>query len=352
MYDSVKNCKRAGIIGTGWIAELHAMALAKLNIPIVAVVGHNEEKTRDFAKKWNIPIYGRETKILYSAEVDVVHICTPPAAHYRQIKEALSHKKHVFCEKPLCLEPEEAVELASLAEKEAIPCAVGFNVRYYQACQKAREIVSSPDFGKVLLIHGSYLQEFGAEPAMWSWRYEDKLHAVTEIGSHWLDLSRYISGKELVAVSALFDTFHPMRYKEGNSLYCETAAGREAVAVPSEDAAVINLRFDGGAIGSLVLSELSHGRGNRLALEITGEKQSLWWNSEESGCLFLAEKGKTPMKYCFDDGFEDTFVEILRSFYENNACMNYPSFADGRDNVLLCHAFWRSNKENSCWVEV
>ena len=114
--DSVKNCKIAGIIGTGWIAELHARALTALNVPIAAVVGRDGEKTRIFAGKWNIPIYGTETEILYAAKLDVVHICTPPASHYAQIKEAFSHKKHVFCEKPLCLEPNEAVELAALAE--------------------------------------------------------------------------------------------------------------------------------------------------------------------------------------------------------------------------------------------
>lgn len=347
----MKNCKKAGIIGTGWIAELHAEALKKLNIPIAAVVGHDAERTKAFAQRWNIPVYGTKTEILYTADVDTVHICTPPAAHYDQIKEAIFHKKHIFCEKPLCLDPNQAAELADFAEREGLHCAVGFNVRFYQACQKAREIVSDPAFGKILLIHGSYLQEFGAEPTQWSWRYEDKMHAVTEIGSHWLDLSSYISGKKVVAASALFDNFHPLRYKDGNALYCEKAKGREEVAVPSEDVAAIHLRFEDGTIGSVVLSELSHGRGNRLFLEITGEKQSLWWNSEEKGRLFLAEKGKNPVEYHFDDCFEDTFVEILRTFYGSNPS-RCPNFADGRNNVMLCHALWCSNKANSCWLEV
>lgn len=347
----MKNCRKAGIIGTGWIAELHAKALAELNIPIAAVIGHNAEKARAFAEKWNIPIYGTKTESLYAADVDAVHICTPPASHYEQIKEAISHRKHVFCEKPLCLDPEQATELATLAERESLICTVGFNVRYYQACQKAREIVSSSNFGKVLLIHGSYLQEFGAEPAQWSWRYEDKMHAVTEIGSHWLDLCRYISGKKINAVSALFDSFHPLRYKDGNELYCEAAEGRGEVTVSSEDVALVNLRFEGGAIGSVVLSELSHGRGNRVFLEITGEKQSLWWNSEDNDRLFVAEKGKIPTEYRFDDSFEDTFVEILRRFYRGEI-FRCPSFADAKDNVLLCQALWHSNQENSRWVEV
>ena len=347
--------KSVGIVGTGWIAEVHAKILKDLGIPVGVVIGHNREKTKKFADRWGIPVSGTEPELLYAPEVFAVHLCTPPGMHYEQIKDLLAHKKHIFCEKPLCLSPEEAQELASLAEKAEVCCQIGFNVRFYAACQKAREVVSDSDFGRVLLIHGSYLQEFGAEPAQWSWRYEDRLQAVTEIGSHWLDLSQYISGKKVLAVSAQFDNFHPNRYKKDGCLYNREVPGGEAVSVPSEDVALINLRYEGGAIGAVVLSELSHGRGNRLSLEITGEKQSLWWNSEEHQRLFVASKGEGIKEYRFDDEFEDTFAEIMRGFYcavEGNDLKNLPDFVTGRDNVLLCHAIWRSAKENSNWVEM
>lgn len=346
---------KAGIIGTGWIAELHAQTLRSLGIEICAVVGRSEEKTRFFAEKWEISSYGTDAALLYDTEVGCVHVCTPPAQHYSLIKDLLNHRKHVLCEKPLCLEARKATELAALAQEQGLVCAVGFNVRSYLACQKAREIVKSQEFGRVLLIHGSYLQEFGAPPAQWSWRYEDKMHAVTEIGSHWLDLAQYISGKRVTAVSAQFDGFHPLRYQKDGTLYTEPAKDRTEICIPSEDVALLSLRFEDGAVGSVVLSELSHGRNNSLSIEITGEKQSLWWNSEDNGRLFLAQKGEQLRTLFFEDDFIYTFRRLISKVYETvdkGGSADYPSFAEGRDNVLLCDAAWQSARENSRWVEV
>ncbi len=346
---------KAGLIGTGWIAELHAQTLQTLGIEISTVVGHTEEKARLFAEKWGIPSYGTDAALLYGKEVDCVHICTPTMQHSSLIKNLLEHRKHVLCEKPLCLDTEEAKQLAALAQKRACVCTVCFNVRFYLACQKAREIVCSPEFGRVLLIHGSYLQEFGVSPTQWSWRYEDKMHAVTEIGSHWLDLAQYISGRRITAISAQFDRFHPLRYQKDGHLYTEPAEDRAEISVPSEDVALLHLRFEDGAIGSVVLSELSHGRNNRLSIEITGEKQSLWWNSEDNGRLFLAQKGEACKTFLFEDDFLDTFRRLFSKVYETvdrGEATCYPSFTEGRDNVRLCDAAWQSAKENSCWVEV
>lgn len=102
---------------------------------------------------------------------------------------------------------------------------VNFNVRFHTACQAARKAVQAPDFGRVLLIHGSYLQEFGALPAPVDWRMNPQLagrmHAVTEIGSHWMDLAQWISARRITAVSAQFDHFHPTRYAENGVMHAQ-----------------------------------------------------------------------------------------------------------------------------------
>ncbi len=344
----------AGIIGLGWIGEIHAQALKEKGIELRAVVGRDPVRTKAFAEKWNVPYYGTSTHCLYEAAVDCVHICTPPDSHFELIRELLAHGKHILCEKPLCLENTEAQALAALAEKEKLVCAVGFNVRYYLACQKAKELVQSPAFGRVLLIHGSYLQEFGANPARWSWRYAHKLHAVTEIGSHWLDLAQYISGQRVTALSAQLDRFHPLRYEKDGLLYTQEQENSKAVAVPSEDVALLSLRFSGGALGSVVLSELSHGRANRLSLEITGENESLWWNSEAPEQLFLARKGELPQVLSFSDDFFQTFCRLMDGVYHaiSGKTADYPAFARGGENVRLCDAAWESSRDNSKWVEV
>lgn len=352
----------AAIYGTGMIAHEHAKALRIFNIPIAAVVSRKEPSAQAFADAWGIPVWGTDTALLEKA--DCVHICTPPTAHFAIISDLLKKGKHILCEKPLCLDPDEAQKLAALAEEAGTVCAVDFNVRHHPALIWAKQTVQSPDFGQVLLLHGSYLQEFGAEPAALDWRYDPaiagQMHAVTEIGSHWMDLAQYLSGKKITAVSAQFDRFHPMRYTDGEKLYNEPAESRTPIAVNSEDAAILNLRFEDGAIGCVTLSEVSHGRQNRLSIEITGEQQSLWWNSEDSTHLFRAQKGCSVKEelYPFAGGFSDTVRSLIGAVYLNisdgspDGIAAYPTFRDGAANVRLCHAALTSANTNGAWVTV
>ncbi len=343
-----------GIVGTGWVAAYHVRALRELGMEITAVVGSSGEKAEAFAKEWGISRYGAEPDLLFAPEITAVHICTPPERHYGQIRTLLLHGKHIFCEKPLSLCKKEAQELAELADRSGLVCRVGFNIRAYAQCQKARALVREGALGRLLLIHGSYLQEFGVSPAQWSWRYESALHAVTEIGSHWLDLAQYLSGERISAVSAVSDKFHPVRYKKEGLLYTETQEGAETVSVPSEDVALIHFRTEKGAIGSVVLSELSHGHGNCLTVELTGEKASLSWNSEAPSELSFSRKGYRESLWQ-EDSFEATFRNQFRSFYESveeGTATLLPDFREAYGNVALCEAILESDRNNAQWVEV
>lgn len=346
---------KVGILGTGWVATYHVQALRQPGIEVSAVVGSTAEKAEAFAREWNIPNYGADLELLLDSEITAVHICTPPHKHYEHISLLLAHGKHIFCEKPLTLSVTEAEELARIAEESKCLCAVGFNVRSFHQCRKARELVQGGTLGRLLLIHGSYLQEFGADPAVWSWRYESDLHAVTEIGSHWLDLAQCISGEKITTVSALLDRFHPIRYRKEGLLYTEPQKGAETVPVPSEDVALIHFRTESGAVGSVVLSELSHGHGNQLTLELTGEKATLAWNNEDPTTLTLSHKGQTERLKGEEDFFENTFLTQFRDFYgaiRGEVPYTGSDFREAYRNTLLCEAIQKSAERDSAWVEV
>ena len=350
----------AAIYGAGMIANEHARALRALGVPIAAVVCRGETHAKAFAECFGIPVWGADPALLDGA--DCVHICTPPTAHFEIISALLKNGKHIVCEKPLCLDSAQAEELVRLAEEAGTVCAVDFNVRYHLALQRARQLISAPEFGRVLLLHGSYLQEFGADPALLDWRYDPavsgEMHAVTEIGSHWMDLAQYLSGKKITAVSAEFDRFHPMRYTKDGLIYHEPGKGRTPVTVASEDAAILNFRFEDGAIGCVTLSEISHGRQNRLALEITGEHQSLWWSSEESSRLYCAQKecGIKEELFSFAGGFSETVTSLIAAVYRSivagERAQAYPTFRDGAENVKLCAAALQSTQTNGAWVKL
>ena len=143
-------------------------------------------------------------------------------------------------------------------------------------------------------------------------------------------------------------------------MYPDYAPGRKEIQVRSEDSALLQFRLENGGIGSVVLSEVSAGRMNRLSLEITGEKQNLWWNSEENQLLYSAQKGTGVHQevFGFGNGFSDTFLELIKRFYaQNNADTllehpDYPTFAEGAAVVRLCDAIYESALSGAVWKSV
>ena len=176
---------KAAILGAGFAAEVHIKALRSCGITVAAVIDKNEERAKEFASKWNISLYGADYEL--AKDADVVHICTPPTIHGEVIRYFLNKGKHIICEKPLCLDSKEAEELTALAEKAEKKCGMIFNVRYHQAVQKAKELLATGEFGRPILIHGRYMQEFSAIPAPYDWRYRPaiagKSRTVTELGT-------------------------------------------------------------------------------------------------------------------------------------------------------------------------
>ena len=117
----------------------------------------------------------------------------------------------------------------------------------------------------------------------------------------------------------------------------------------------------GGAIGSAVLSEVSHGRTNRLSLEITGKNRSLWWDSEASTALHEASKGSGVQTALYPfgfNGFTDTFITLAARYYAALGWTfparqgDFPTFEDGARLAYLCRAVERSARENGVWADV
>lgn len=356
---------RIAILGCGNIANTHALALTQLGHSITVAVNPTPAKAKEFGSRWHAKRTGTEMTDVLADDVDCVHICTPPALHYEMVKQVLSAGKHVICEKPLCLDAEHAKELMELAKAKGLLAAVNFNVRYHEACKRAKNQIVSGDFGDIRLISGSYKQEFHVLPADYMWRYipetGGKMRAVTEIGSHWIDLVRFWTGLEISAVSATLGRFNPDRYMKDGMMYPEKTEGATPIRVNSEDAAIITLRFSNGAIGSLLLSEVSHGHSNSITLEVSSGKKSIWWCSEDPYRLNSGEGkfcGVNSSVNAFGGGFPDTFSGFFEQVYSAlesgsyKTVPDYPTFYDGYINAAVCEAIYNSSENNSEWTEV
>ncbi len=351
---------KVAIIGSGFIAHVHAATIKALGQELVVIISRKEVNAAAFAKKWHIPHYGTSIDLAIEKS-DCIHLCTPPLAHYTQAKTIIAAGKHLICEKPLTIDTKKANELYELAKAKQVVAAVNFNVRYHEASQRAKDLIAQKEFGAIRLIHGSYLQEFHANSDYYSWRYQPaeggRMRATTEIGSHWIDTVRYWTGLEITAVAANFANFQPNRFltKDG-MIHVEQKEDSQAVTIDSEDAATVLLKFSNGAIGNLILSEVSHGKMNQLRLEVTGSKQSIWWNNETPYQLFHGEKNKGVHRTTnpFSGGFNETFKELFQAVYaaieSPTGKPNYPTFKDGAMNAAVCEAIYQSAKNDSVWV--
>jgi len=249
---------KAAVVGTGFIGVVHVEALRRLGVEVTGIVGSTAERAAEKARTAALPApYPSFEAMLDDPAVDVVHLTTPNHLHYPQVQAVLAAGKHVVCEKPLAMNSDETGELLRLAEDSGLVHAVNFNIRFYAQNRAARARVQAGEVGDVRLISGGYLQDWLLFDTDWNWRLDPaaggSLRAVGDIGSHWLDLVTFITGRHVEAVMADLTTFIPVRKQPTGPV--ETfahGAGGETVDTPmeTEDAAGILLRLTGGARAS------------------------------------------------------------------------------------------------------
>ncbi len=365
---------KAAVVGTGFIGVVHVEALRRLGVEVAGIVGSSRERAAEKARAAGLPEpYPSYEAMLEDPAVDVVHLTTPNHLHHAQVRDALAAGKHVVCEKPLAMNSEETADLVRLAEESGLVHAVNFNIRFYAQNQEARARVQNGEIGDVHLISGGYLQDWLLLDTDWNWRLDPaaggSLRAVGDIGSHWLDLVTFITGRHVEAVMADLTTFIKVRKQPTGPVetYSGAAAG-ETIDTPmeTEDAAGLMLRLTGGARAVATISQVSAGRRNRLSWEIDGSQRALAWHSEapeelwighrgRPNELLLSERGDYPPGHA--EGFPDTFKRLYRHVYRAVAAggppdePDYPTFADGHEEALIADAIAQSHAEQR-WVQL
>lgn len=354
-----------------------------MGLQVHGVVGSSHARAAERSAALALPpAYQSFEAMLADDRVDVVHITSPNHLHFAQAAAALKAGKHVVCEKPLAMTSAQTAELVQLAERSGLVHAVNFNIRFYPICQHVHQLVRESGLGDVRLVSGHYLQDWLLLDTDWNWRLEPNLggslRAVSDIGSHWMDLTSFLTGRRITAVMADLKTFIPVRRQPAGPVetFATGRAGETIVRnIGTEDCAVILLRYEDGAIGSLTVSQISAGRKNSLRFEIDGSTAAAAWDSERPDELWLGHRGRPnellprdPALLNADgraasglpgghaEGFADTFKALYRAVYRAVAAggprqPDYPTFGDGHDAVLVGEAVARSARKGS-WEEV
>ena len=220
---------RTAIVGTGFMGRVHLEAVRRVEfVEAAAIAGRNEEAARRLGASFSVAAVTDYRDVLRDPAIDAVHICTPNAQHYSMAKEALQAGKHVICEKPLTTTVAEAEELVSLATSQGLRNCVCHNLRYYPMVQQMRRLREAGDLGEILVVQGTYSQDWLLYDTDWNWRVDAKAggasRCMADIGSHWFDMAEHITGLRMTSLCADLQTFHTTRKQPKHSV--ETFANK------------------------------------------------------------------------------------------------------------------------------
>jgi predicted dehydrogenase len=283
---------RVAIVGAGMIGRIHARAARLCGADVVGLLDADLGAAARAAVSWRVSRVYDGLDALLADGLDVIHICSPNATHGSYARSVIEGGLHVICEKPLGISAAEGRGLAELAAARGVVAAVPFTYRYHPLVREIRARANAGEFGRWLLIHGSYLQDWLLEPDSSSWRVDPTLggpsRAFADIGSHWCDLIEWVSRErisEVCADSAVAIARRPIAF---GTTFEESPTARGSLRnVATEDIMTVLARTAANTPVALAVSQVSAGRKNRLWFELDGSAGSAVFDQELPDTVWL-----------------------------------------------------------------
>jgi predicted dehydrogenase len=349
-----------GMIGYAFMGRVHSQAWrsvsAFFDVPLAprmaVLAGRSKERTSAAAAQlgW-ADVETDWRKLVERDDVQIVDICTPGDSHAEIAIAALQAGKHVLCEKPLANSVAEAEAMTRAAASAPGKSMVAFNYRRVPAVALARQLVEGGRLGQIRHVRAQYLQDWIVDPEFpLAWRLQrDKAGsgALGDIGSHIVDTAEFITGQNIVGVSALTETFIKERPLAAESSGLSGSGTAETGPVTVDDAALFIGRLSGGAVASFEATRFATGRKNALRIEVNGSLGSLSFDFEAMNELWVSEGDAGFKRILVTEpdhpyvgawwppghglGYEHTFTHEIKDFLEAIAqgADPTPSFADG-----------------------
>ena len=351
----------AGVIGFGFIGEVHVRAIMAAGGVVTSIAAKTLEEAEVAAFRTGISKAVTIDEMVNDPDIHVIHICTPNIFHAEIAELAIRAGKHVICEKPLAVSVEQAQYLTQLAVEYNVVATIPFIYRYYPSVREARSRIAALK-EPLNLLHGYYLQDWLSRETTVNWRIDPELggpsRAFADIGVHWCDLLEFVTGHRITHINAqLMKVFNSRgEYKE----------------ISTEDGATMIFRTDKGAQGSLVLSQVSAGRKNKLWFSFESPTESFVFDQEAPDSLWIGglDSNQIAMRGVIEEsagakahsflpaghpqGYQDCFNALVSDTYRaiaGSQIDGLPTFADGLRAAELTEAVLRSS-QTSEWVEI
>jgi 1,5-anhydro-D-fructose reductase (1,5-anhydro-D-mannitol-forming) len=317
-----------GIIGLGYAAdELVCPAVsADANSRLVAVVSRDQSRAEGFASKHGAELATTDYAAMLADErVDVVAVTSPNALHAEQAIAAARAGKHVYCDKPMAGNVEDAKAVVDAGAKAGVRIGMNFQTRHHTCFEEAKRVIDDGEVGEIIAIQVDASP--GAVPLR-GWRSEQALAglgAVNNIAVHIYDLVRFLVGAEVSEVSAMFDVGREdvlermpmvlMRFTNGTMVF---ANGNQVTPLPLNDIVIH------GSTGRI------DGRGITRPLK-------------EGEMRVVTSSGESTARYSSHDCYIRTVAAYSRAILDDRD--PDPSGMDGLRNIQLTDAIRTSARE-------
>lgn len=251
---------KIGIIGTGFIADLHMESLKRISdIKVVGCCDVDKGRADSFAKRWNIPLSFDDTPSFLKAErIDVVHILVPPHYHYSTAKQVLENGVDILLEKPMCTTSNECLELIKISQKNGTRIGLNHNFIFYPLFKRLQKDLASHLIGKpeyVITFYGGPLGQLDTGK-YGHWMFQEPGNIIFEQGPHPISQIRAILGEiQKVTASAtgkrelgkdqfFYDRWQAIFECEGGSAFAHLSFGNQyspqrALYVYGQDGAIL-----------------------------------------------------------------------------------------------------------------
>ncbi len=217
---------RFGIVGTGTIAHRFANAIKNVeNAELTAVASRTNENGEKFANEFNIPyFFDSYEKMAESDVIDAAYIAVPHSYHISASILMMKNKKHVLCEKPMCLNTREAEEMFNCAKENDVLLMEAMWARLVPGTLKMLELVESGKLGDILGVEGKFCYAFDEDELdHHALKNKNGGGSLLDVGVYGLNFASWYLGKEVVAINAQADKFKDvdahtcvlMKYKSG-----------------------------------------------------------------------------------------------------------------------------------------
>lgn len=312
-----------------------------------------------------------ESKLPADQRIDFVTIVTPNFAHFAPAMMALDHGFNVVIEKPIALSLDEAKQLQQKVKETGLTLCLTHTYSGYPMVKQAKHMVAAGELGAIRKIMVEYPQGWlstltereGNSGAAWRTdpAKSGKSGAMGDIGTHAAQLAEYISGLKISKLCADLNIVVP-----GRGL---------------DDDGNVLLKFDNGANGVLVASQIAAGEENALKIKIYGEKGGLEWHQMEPNTLIVkwldqpAQVYRAGQAYLSDvakhntrvpgghpEGYLEAFANIYRNFVltlrtkleggtPTDAMLDFPTVDDGVRGMAFIENAVASSQSDQKWFD-